>query len=343
MSAIIYARVSTEKQAEHDLSIPSQLKAMRVYATTHLGKNVIEEFQDVGSGRSMRGRPGLLAAIQCATKRKDVDTFIVNRIDRLSRNVADYQVIKAQLAVHNVQLVSVVEHTDDSPAGELMENLFASLAEFYSANMGAQIRNGMQERLARGEWIAQAPVGYILRNRKLLLDPARARFVREAFSRYATESISVLQLSKEMAEQGFVGKHGKPISLNRFNTMLHNPIYIGVMKSTLGEFPGTHTPLIDNATFKAVQARLNHRRRRIAQAGSHHFQLAGMLNCPTCGRVLVGEEHKKKSGKIYRYYRCHTAACGYSIHAAVAEQTTTARDAATAPLKESTSVTEQIQ
>jgi len=130
MSVVIYARVSTDKQAEHDLSIPAQFKAMYAHAANELHEPVIAEYQDVASGRSMRERPGLLAAIKFATHHKDVKALLVHRIDRLSRDITDYHVVKAQLKAHEVRLVSVIEHTDETPAGELMENIFASFAEF---------------------------------------------------------------------------------------------------------------------------------------------------------------------------------------------------------------------
>ncbi|MCX6714769.1 MAG: recombinase family protein [Candidatus Uhrbacteria bacterium] len=315
MSVIIYARVSTEEQAETDLSIPAQIRAMQAYAAGTLNKPIVQEFQDVASGRSMKGRSGLLAAIKFASLRKEVDTFLVHRIDRLSRDIADYHVIKATLAKHGIRLVSVVEHTDNTPAGELMENIFASFAQFTSAKIGFEVRKSLEERLRRGEWTAQAPVGYLLKQKKLVPDPARARFVREAFRRYATETISVSQLARELAEIGFVGKHGKPIAINRIYTMLHNPIYIGRLKTSFGEFPGKHQPLIDENVFEICQKRLNHGRGKVAPRQAQHFPLAGQLNCPTCGRVLIGEHHIKKSGREYRYYRCHNTKCHYSIHA----------------------------
>lgn len=319
MSVIIYARVSTAEQAETDLSIPAQIHAMHTYAAGTLKKSIIEEFQDVGSGRSMKNRPGLLAAIRFAKTHKDIDTLLVHRIDRLSRDLADYHFVKAMLKKHGTDVVSVVEHTEDTPAGEFKENIFAASAEFYSANLGLEVRKSLEERLRRGQWIAQAPIGYIYKDKKLVPDPARARFIQEAFRRYASEGISVRRLSHELADIGFVGKRGKSISINRLFRVLHNPFYIGLMETSLGKFPGKHRPLIDKQLFAACQERLGHGRGKVVPRQSEHFPLAGKLNCPRCGRTLIGEHHIKKSGREYRYYRCHNTPCHYSIHANEAE------------------------
>lgn len=316
MNAILYARVSTTEQAEHDLSIPAQVNAMHAVAQ-QLSKPVLQTFKDVGSARTMKDRPGLLAAIKFAAEHRDVDTLIVHRIDRLARNVVEYHVIKEQLRQRGVQVVSVVEHTDATPAGEFMENIFAAYTEFYSANLGLEIRKGMTERLRKGRWIGQPPLGYILESVRLVPDPARARFIRQAFHRYASEHISVSQLSRELHAAGLTTRTGKAMTPNRLHVILRNSIYMGEMKTALGIFPGKHELLVDKLTFQAVQARLHKGRGKPAPLPNDMFPLARQLTCPQCGRLLVGERHVKPNGKIYRYYRCHSG--HVSISASQAE------------------------
>jgi DNA invertase Pin-like site-specific DNA recombinase len=55
-----------------------------------------------------------------------------SRIDRLARNVFDHAMIKALLKQRSTKLASVVENIDDSVSGELVENIMASIAQFYS-------------------------------------------------------------------------------------------------------------------------------------------------------------------------------------------------------------------
>ena len=331
MSIVTYARVSTTEQAETDLSIPAQLTAMRDFAKSQLRKPIVEEFRDVASGTSLKGRPGLIAAMKFAVQQKGVDTLLVHRIDRLARDLADYHFVKGVLAQHHIQVVSVVEHIDDTPVGELIENIFASWAQYYSKNIGFEVRKSMRERLERGEWIAQPPIGYRLtKDKRLVPDPARAHFVKLAFHRYATEDISAKQLTAELVEAGFIGQRGKPIVLNRVYTMLRNPFYIGVLKTSVGEYPGNHEPLIDKELFDACQKKLGER--MLGPRRKHFFPLAGKLKCPKCGRMLVGETHKKKSGRIYNYYRCHTPKCGYTIRKENAEAKTKVPDDVSAEL-----------
>ena len=58
MKVALYARVSSEKQAENDLSISAQLKALRKYAEKN-GWNVYKEFIDEAESAPLRQPPGI--------------------------------------------------------------------------------------------------------------------------------------------------------------------------------------------------------------------------------------------------------------------------------------------
>jgi len=89
MSIILYARVSTRGQAERDLSLPAQLKLLNRYAA-HDELEVEAAFEDVASGRSFHGRPGLMDAVALACSSSRANELVVQRIDRIARNTLDY-------------------------------------------------------------------------------------------------------------------------------------------------------------------------------------------------------------------------------------------------------------
>src|SRR3989338_4737885 len=113
MSVLLYARVSTGSQAKKELSIPAQIRAMR---REH--SDVSAVYQDVSSGCSLKNRPGLLAAMRHASRDKHVTALVVHKVDRLARNTYQYLTIKGKLRLYGVNIVSVVEHFEDSPMGE---------------------------------------------------------------------------------------------------------------------------------------------------------------------------------------------------------------------------------
>ena len=145
---LLYARVSTEKQAQKDLSIPAQIKAMRDFAEKQNFK-VVGEYIDEGKSAKTINRPQLKRLLERCKKDK-IDVVLVHKIDRLARNLVDHATIKALLKQRGIRLVSVVEKFEDSVAGQLIENIMASIAEFYSANLGEEVKKGCIEKLRRG-------------------------------------------------------------------------------------------------------------------------------------------------------------------------------------------------
>src|SRR5262249_8764949 len=143
MNCLIYARVSTEQQAERELSIPAQLKASREYAAKQ-NWTVVEEFVEPGVSARTASRPVLQAMLRRCKALPKVDVVLVHKIDRLARSVHDHALIRFQLKQQHIKLASVVENVDDSVSGQLVENIMASIAEFYSANLGEEVKKGMR-------------------------------------------------------------------------------------------------------------------------------------------------------------------------------------------------------
>lgn len=312
---ILYARVSTQEQAERELSLPAQMRALRKLAADS-GQQVLAEYQDVLPGRSFKNRPGLLAAVKHATKTKGVEALLVHRIDRVARNMSDYLTIRAQLRRAGVRIISFVENFDEGPFGTLLENLMAAMSEFYSANLSMEVRKSVNERLARGRWPGGSPpLGYILEHGQLVLDPARASHVRWAFSRWASGAVTCTELANEAYARGLVNRRGNRISGTRWCDLLRSPAYVGKLRSSRGLVQGVHEPLVDNITFTECAAVFAKRRAIGPARVRRRFILSRLVICPTCSRFLRGEETVKPNGVHYRYYRCHTTACHRRHHA----------------------------
>ena len=185
MSYLLYARVSDPSQAEREFSLPAQLRLCRRYVEER-GGQIADTYQDVSSGRSLKHRPGLLAAIAHARRDSTIEGIVVHKIDRAARNTLTYLTLKAQLRTYGVRIYSVVESFDPSPMGEFIEHIMAAQAEFYSANLAGEVHKGIEERLRRGLWNGMAPIGYLSEKKRLRPDPARAHFIRRAFELWAT-------------------------------------------------------------------------------------------------------------------------------------------------------------
>jgi len=56
-----------------------------------------------------------------------------------------------------VQVISINEPLDDSPAGHMLEGIIETIYEFYSENLGQDIRRGMRENAERGFFNGSRP------------------------------------------------------------------------------------------------------------------------------------------------------------------------------------------
>lgn len=336
MTVVIYARVSDPKQAEAELSIPAQLRLTERYAHEH-GWSVVGSYQDVASGRFAKQRLGLHAAISHAKRDKSITGLVVHKIDRLARSQYDYQILKAKLKNYGVRIHSVVEQFEASPIGELVENIMASFAEFYSANLASEVKKGLDQRLLKGLWNGMPPLGYIRCEKRIIIDPARGTKVREAFELWVTGKYTTQAIAEMMYERGLVGANGKKIEARHWCRYLKNHFYYGSMHVAGGVYQGIHPPLVTKELFEKAQEVFRQKTGDGRRYRRHlMFLLAGKLRCPTCANNLIGERHVKPvSGKEYRYYRCHYSVCQFYRRADQLEKQVIAVLLATPPSKRS--------
>src|SRR5262249_26125110 len=132
----------------------------------------------------------LLARVR--TRDPKVDVVLVHKIDRLARNVYDHATMKVLFQEHGVRLASVVENVDDTIPGQLVENIMASIAQFYSGNLSEEVKKGMRQKVLRGGWPHLPPRGYSVvrteggRSSRLVPHPKQALAIRAAYDLYAT-------------------------------------------------------------------------------------------------------------------------------------------------------------
>ena len=114
MSVVLYARVSSERQVEKDLSISAQLKAMRKYAYEH-NFDVYKEFIDEAESARTADRPAFQNMIALAKQKpKLFDAILVWKLSRFARNREDSIIYKALLRRRGISVISINEKLDDS-------------------------------------------------------------------------------------------------------------------------------------------------------------------------------------------------------------------------------------
>ncbi len=155
------------------------------------------------------------------------------------------------------------------------------------------------------------PLGYDVRDRKLTVNETEADTVRHIYGRYlALRSVRLLKDeltscgidSKRRVGSGGAERGGVPLSRGALYLLLQNRIYLGEVTHKECCYPGQHAPIIDRATWDAVQALLasNAGDRTAATRAKEPSLLAGLLHDPA-GRPMT-PTHAVKDGKRHRYY-----------------------------------------
>jgi len=313
----VYTRKSTDEGLEQEYnSIDAQRDAGQAYIASRRAEGwipVADDYDDPAWSGATLERPALqrlLADVQAGK----IDIVVVYKIDRLTRALSDFSRIVEVFDRHNVSFVSVTQqfNTTDS-MGRLMLNILLSFAQFEREVTADRIRDKIAASKKKGLWMQGIPpLGYDVRDKRLIINPQEADLVRLVFRRYV-EFGSSLPVVKELAAQGYVGKRwisksgnitgGMKIDKSRLFKLLNNRIYIGELRNHREWMPGHHEPIIDRPLWDQAAAILakNYRERQPDGHGKVEFLLKGLL-FSTDGRALMPWHTTKKNGRRYRYY-----------------------------------------
>ena len=236
MKAVIYARVSSDRQ-DTDLSISAQMKALREYAQRN-GCYVVREFVDEAeSGRSI-DRPGFRQMIAAARQNPSPsEAVLVWKLSRFARNREDSIIYKSLLRRRGIQVISMNEPVEDTPAGRLLEGIIEVIDELYSANLSQDVVRGMSENAGRGfRNGGRPPYGYVRvkvedgghSRTKLEPDAKTAPIVQRIF-RECLEGKGLKAIARSLNADRIPSATGKKWGMNSVENVLHNEAYAGVM------------------------------------------------------------------------------------------------------------------
>ena len=134
-----------------------------------------------------------------------IDVVVVYKVDRLTRSLADFARIVELFDARGVSFVAVTQQFNTTTSmGRLTLNVLLSFAQFEREVIGERIRDKVAASKRKGMWMGGlAPLGYDVRDRRLLVNPDEAQKVKYIFDRYL-ELGTVRELKKDLATQGFV-------------------------------------------------------------------------------------------------------------------------------------------
>ena len=282
-----------------------------------MGALVVKEFADRGESARSANRPELQKMLAYLKEDGGIDYVIVHKLDRLARNRADDVEINRAFEEAGVRLVSTSENIDQTPGGMLLHGIMSSIAEFYSRNLANEVMKGMGEKARNGGTLGKAPLGYLnvrakdengREIRTIALDEQRAPLIRLAFTEYATGQWTTKKLAAHLHSHGLTTmptahKPAKAVSGAQLHRMLRHPYYKGTISFQGIEYPGAHEPLVDEETWRHVQAMLDsHRFGERERQHNHHLKTT--VYCGLCGARLLVQNTRNSKGDLYPYFIC---------------------------------------
>jgi DNA invertase Pin-like site-specific DNA recombinase len=301
----IYARVSTEEQAERDLSIPFQLERCRYHAQGK-GWVVVREFVDAGESARTDKRHEFQKMIASA-RAKEFDVILVHKFDRFARNDYDFIVYEKELEELGITLESVSEPGDAStPAGYIGRRMMQVISTWYSKNLAVEARKGMKKKVEKGGWPKLAPLGYLNKHEKnsawVEVDPHLGPFITRAFTEMATGKWTLREWANYAYSMGYRSRKAFRIAVSLWSSVFHNRFYLGETWLTKGDVPtrGNHEPLTDEATFARVQEVLKVHDNYKQRTQRHKYLLQRLLYSEDTGTSCYVETHPRKKISYYR-------------------------------------------
>ena len=254
----IYTRKSTDEGLEKEFNtLEAQREAGENYIRSmkHQGWIALPDHYDDGgfSGGNLK-RPALKQLLSDVEKGK-VDMIVVYKIDRLTRSLLDFAQLVQTFEKHHCSFVSVTQHfnTCDS-MGKLTLNILLSFAQFERELGAERVRDKIAASRKKGMWTGgSVPLGYVLKDKKLIIDPAEAKIIRFVFEDYV-RTRSELHTTQNVIARGYKPKERK-LKDGRFrnkeefnhamvNKILNNPLYLGKMPYKGELYEGQHEAII---------------------------------------------------------------------------------------------------
>ncbi|NJL07884.1 MAG: recombinase family protein [Methylacidiphilales bacterium] len=302
----IYTRKSSEEGLDMEFnSLDAQREACEAYVASQRAEGwaaIRERYDDGGFSGGTLERPALQRLLR-DVEAGLIDVIVVYKIDRLSRSLMDFARLVEMFERNNVTFVSVTQSFNTTTSmGRLTLNILLSFAQFEREVIGERIRDKVAASRKRGIWMGGfVPMGYDVRDRKLVINEAEAATVRMIFERFVAIG-SATTLAKALVAEGVRNKRGKPIDKGFLYKLINNRVYLGEAVHKGTAYPGEHDAIIDQDLWDKVHSILkesprlratNTRRQTPALLKGIIFTETGAAMTPTA---------TKKGTRLYRYY-----------------------------------------
>jgi site-specific DNA recombinase len=333
LRAALYLRVSTARQAEHDVSIPDHKRQGEAHCASR-GYQLVETYVEPGASATNDRRPEFQRMIEAGTSEPaPFDVVIVHSFSRFFRDHFELEFYVRRLAKNGVRLVSITQEMGDDPMHVMMRQIMALFDEYQSKENAKHVIRALRENARQGFWNGSLPpIGYRVAaaeqrgatvKKKLEIDPLHAETVRLIY-RLALQGdgakgqMGLKKIVSHLNRNRIFTRDGGRSGIGQVHRILTRRTYIGehefTKRSKSKELKPVSEivvvpvpPIIDHETFDAVQALLKARHPTVTPSAviSGPTMLTGLIHRAKCGGAMTIRTGK---GGRYRYYACSTKA-----------------------------------
>jgi DNA invertase Pin-like site-specific DNA recombinase len=302
----IYTRKSTDEGLEQAFnSLDAQRDACEAFIKSQRNEGwvlVPDRYDDGGISGGTLERPALQRMLRDIEAGR-IDIVLCYKIDRLSRSLTHFTRLIEVFDTHNVTFVSVTQSFNTTTSmGRLTLHILLSFAQFEREVIGERVRDKIAASKARGMWMGgPLPLGYEVRDRKLVVNETEAARVRRVFEGFAAIG-SATRLVPVLRAEGVLTKTGRPFDKGAIYRVLGNKTYIGEVLHKGKVYPGEHQAIVPGELWDSVHSILQQSPRVRANQNRRQTPalLRGLIFGPD-GRAM-SPTHTRRRGKLYTYY-----------------------------------------
>ncbi len=209
--AIGYIRVSTDRQADHGVSLKAQQAKITAYAALY-DLQLVEVIVDPGASAKTLKRPGLQRALHLL-RQGQANALLVAKLDRLTRSVKDLgTLVEGYFSSNAITLLSVADNIDTrTAAGRLVLNVLGSVAQWERETTSERTAEALAHKKAQGHKTGgDVPYGYRLAADGKTLEEDEAE---QAMLGAIARGLSQRAVVAELARQGFTTRKGTALGL----------------------------------------------------------------------------------------------------------------------------------
>ena len=335
ISAGLYIRVSTERQAQEGYSVAAQKQNLMNFARGQ-GWNIYDIYSDEGiSGKNIKDRPEVKRLIN-DIKNKRIDVVVLYKFDRLTRDISDTEEIIKLIQEYGIEVYTISGGTVDvsTATGRFIIRMTGAVAQLEREQTIERVKTAFIQKVKEGKSLCSSTPSYGYDRPKhqeiQTINEEEAKVVKRIFKMYIeghtfTEIANVLnaegiptkkkgkiQKRKNSNETYVINSVWQPKTIR---LILSNVTYIGGVRYGINsnngfvELNGLHEPIISKEVWEQAQERLN-KIKKLSRTNQPKDDVyyCGTLVCVICVNKLTNQRTMKTknngSKEIYYVYRC---------------------------------------